>query len=188
MEFMDVVRARHSVRSFVPEAIERSVIEELVSAAAMAPSSRNEQPWRFIVATGKTRDRIIETMGQTTVYLEEYVDMVGRERIDELSNFYTSLGDPPVVIAVTMPKSDDELTRLNNCISLGAALENFMLAAADKGLATCNVTFSFWVRDELAATLGVEEDRSIVSLLLLGKPAEVPVAPEHRMDLAVFLD
>lgn len=56
--FRDVVRARHSVRSFrpdpVPEAILRSIFEE----AQLAPSNCNTQPWQAHVVSGAKRDTL----------------------------------------------------------------------------------------------------------------------------------
>lgn len=188
MEFMDVVRGRRTIRQFRPDPIPREVLEELFSAAAMAPSAWNAQPWVFHVATGARRDRVSEVMSQTTVHLDEYLKVCGPEHVDEVSRFYTELGEAPVVVAVTIPKTDDELEKLNYALSIGGAVENLMLAATDNGIGTCNVTFSFWVRDQLAEVLEVPADRSIVCLVLLGYPAAPPVAPPRRTDVAVYLD
>lgn len=188
MELMDAIKSRHSYRSFRPQPIDRSLIEELVVAASLAPSSGNAQPWIFHVATGAARDRVVEVMSQTTVYVQEYLDFLSPERLESASRFYMDLGQAPVIVAVTMPKTDDELQRLNNCLAVGASIENFLLAATDKGLGTCTITFSFWVREELGEVLKVPQERSIVSLLLLGVPNEEPAAPPHAPDAAIFVD
>ncbi len=63
-----------------------------------------------------------------------------------------------------------------------------MLAAFAEGLGCCNITFSFWVRDKLADLLGIGEEREIISLVLLGHPAEVPEPIVRRTDVATYLD
>jgi len=188
VELQDAVRARRAIRRFLPDPVDRAVLEDLVEAATLAPSAGNEQPWRFHVATGSARNKIVELMTHTSVFVDEYMGFLEPDQLEAVTRFWTNLGDAPVVVAVTIPLADDELTKLNYCLSTGAAVENFMLAATDRGLGTCTVTFSFWVRDEIAEALDVEATRRIVSLVLLGKPAEHPERPSRRTDLATYLD
>ncbi|RMG13055.1 MAG: nitroreductase [Deltaproteobacteria bacterium] len=46
----DLVRNRWSTVSFSGEPLEAPTLRSLLEAARWAPSSRNEQPWRFVVA------------------------------------------------------------------------------------------------------------------------------------------
>lgn len=46
---LEVIAKRWSPRSFAPRAVEDSLLLSIFEAARWAPSSRNEQPWRFIV-------------------------------------------------------------------------------------------------------------------------------------------
>jgi len=62
-----------------------------------------------------------------------------------------------------------------------------MLAACEEELSCCNLTFAFWVRDKLADLLGIGEDREIMSLMLLGYPAEIPVDPGRRSDIVTYV-
>ena len=65
--------------------------------------------------------------------------------------WYSFLGEAPVVIGVTTPEIEGDFNLLNKYISVGCAIENLLLALADVGLGACNITFSYWVRDELGA-------------------------------------
>jgi nitroreductase len=47
----DLLKRRWSPRAFSAQAIELEKLRSLFEAARWAPSSNNEQPWRFIVAT-----------------------------------------------------------------------------------------------------------------------------------------
>ncbi len=47
----DTLRERYSPRAFRTEPIATDVLLQLLEAARWAPSSYNQQPWRFIVAT-----------------------------------------------------------------------------------------------------------------------------------------
>lgn len=57
-EFESIVTARHSKRAFLPRPVGRELLEEVLLAAANAPSSRNTQPWRVTVVTGSARERL----------------------------------------------------------------------------------------------------------------------------------
>ena len=47
----DILKNRYSTRAFSDRAIDNEKILSLFEAARWSPSSRNEQPWRFIVGT-----------------------------------------------------------------------------------------------------------------------------------------
>jgi iodotyrosine deiodinase len=48
-EFLEVIRARRTVREFSSEPVNFALIENAIRAAASAPSGANQQPWRFVV-------------------------------------------------------------------------------------------------------------------------------------------
>ncbi len=47
----DLIKRRWSPRAFSDRPVERDILRSLLEAARWAPSSNNEQPWNFIVAT-----------------------------------------------------------------------------------------------------------------------------------------
>ncbi|MEZ4745442.1 MAG: nitroreductase family protein [Calditrichia bacterium] len=50
-EILDLIKSRRSLRSFADKPVSATTISTIFEAARWAPSSRNEQPWRFLVAT-----------------------------------------------------------------------------------------------------------------------------------------
>jgi nitroreductase len=189
VEFWDVVRARHSVRDFRRDPVPRETIERIVAAAALAPSSQNEQPWSFYVMTGESRHELGKIIAQTTIHLAEYMDVLGPKRYQESVDWYSSLGDAPVLIAVVAPVSNEELETLNRHLSVGAAIENLLLAAVDEGLAACNITFSHWVEDEIAQMLELPPAHAVLTVVAVGFGSDVlPAAPVHETDVAIWLD
>jgi nitroreductase len=48
---LDAIRDRKGIRAFAPQLIEADKIASLFEAARWAPSSMNDQPWRYIYAT-----------------------------------------------------------------------------------------------------------------------------------------
>lgn len=186
MDIYDAISARHSIRVFMPDPVDRAVVQRVLDAANAAPSSQNSQPWHFDVATGDARDEVAAAMALSTVHLQEYIDILPPAKIEAAERFFATLGNAPVVVAVSVPTAQDDLSRINGYVAAGCAIQNLMLAARAEGLGTCAVTFSFWVRETIAEILGVGEDREIVSLLLVGHPAETPLPSERRPDAVTF--
>lgn len=54
--FWSVIQNRRSVRKFKPDSIPEKDIIKIIDAARMAPTSGNQQPWKFLVI--KDRDKI----------------------------------------------------------------------------------------------------------------------------------
>jgi nitroreductase len=187
MELYETIRGRRSVRDYDGSEVERPVLERLIAAAGAAPSPYNSQPWRFVVATGAMRDAVCEITALSTVHLQEYLDMLPPSKLAQAEQFFASLGGSPVVIAVTVPLCEDDISRINAYLATGGAVQNLMLAAYAEGLGCCNLTSAFWVRDRLAAVLGIRADREIVSLVLVGHPAETPADPGRLDDIATYL-
>jgi len=187
MELMDAIRGRRSIRVFDGTPVDRAVIDELVDAATYAPSRMNMQPWYFHVATGPARARVAEVMGMSTAHLTEYLDMLGPEGVERAARFYAELGNAPVVVGIAAPDTDDVYEARDIAISVGAAMQNFLLAAADHGLGACSISIPYWISDQLATVFEMAEGWSIVSMIVLGRPAEEPAPRERLTDVVTYL-
>jgi len=186
---VDVMARRHSIRAYSSEPVPLELIEKLMTAASLAPSAFNNQPWRYYIATGESRRKLGEIMVQGTHFLEDYLHVIGHEMNEWVLKWYSELGQAPVVIACTLPVTDDELQNLNGYLATGSSIQNMLLAATEIGLGSCYLTFSYWVSDEIAKMLEVPEDRTIVALIALGYPEEDPVAPPREVQsIAVYRD
>ena len=53
-----IVRERHSVRGFLPNAIPNDLMQKVFETARWSPSGTNVQPWHICVASGETRNQI----------------------------------------------------------------------------------------------------------------------------------
>ena len=49
MDLFDAIQTRRSIRKFHPDPVPDSDLRQILEAARLAPSSVNQQPWRFIV-------------------------------------------------------------------------------------------------------------------------------------------
>jgi nitroreductase len=53
MNLDELLRARHSVRAFLPQAVDVSTVEQILDVSARSPSGSNTQPWRVHVLMGE---------------------------------------------------------------------------------------------------------------------------------------
>lgn len=187
MELTDAIRARRSIRAFDGRPVEPEVLERLTDAATYAPSRFNRQPWHFHIATNDARRRVAEVMAMSTGYVQEYLDVLGPEGVERAAKFYADLGGAPVIIAISAKRVEDPIDWLNDTISVGAALENFLLSAVGEGLAGCALVAPHWIRDQLLEVFEIPEGSELMALIVLGYAAEQPHDKERHTDVATYL-
>jgi nitroreductase len=77
----DLIRARWSPRAFDDRPVERAELLSLFEAARWAPSSGNEQPWRFVVAERHSDqaafDRLIGALNESNQIWARFAPVVG---------------------------------------------------------------------------------------------------------------
>jgi nitroreductase len=151
VETWDALRARRNVRAFSSQPISADHMDQVLEAGRRSPSSRNWQPWDFIVVTD-------------------------REQLRALANVWRGAGHvagAAAAIVVIGPAADNEFHRAQ--LDLGQATMAMMLAAADLGIGSCHAG----VADlQLARDLlGFPGDRTWALLISLGYPADRPLAP-----------
>jgi nitroreductase len=59
----DLIRERWSPRAFADKPVPHDVLRSLFEAARWAPSSNNEQPWAYLVATKDDSENYPKTLG-----------------------------------------------------------------------------------------------------------------------------
>ena len=187
MELRDAIRERRSIRVFESRPVDRATIDRLVDAATYAPSRFNIQPWHFHIATGEARRRVAEVMAMNTAYVQEYLDVLGPEVVEHAARFYADLGGAPVIIGISSKHVDDPTERLDDAISVGAALQSFLLAVVDEGLAACSLSAPHWVRDRLIEAFEIPEDSDLMALIVLGYGQETPHDKERHTNVVTYL-
>ncbi len=58
MDVLDAIRARRSVRDFLPAPVPRETVLKILEIATLSPSGGNGQPWELFVAAGAAIERI----------------------------------------------------------------------------------------------------------------------------------
>ncbi len=54
------IQSRFSARAFLPRAVPRALLDEILDVASRAPSGTNTQPWRVYVLQGAKKDELVQ--------------------------------------------------------------------------------------------------------------------------------
>lgn len=159
MELLEALRTRRSVRRWTAEPIRDEQLKGLVEAAASAPSAGNSQPWTFIIIRepGKLNRLRAAAPGISGVPAALIVICLDRLRS----------GQEPGKMAYEM-----------DLLSLGAALENLLLAAHGQGLGACAIG-SFHI-PSVCSILSLPQHLQPKLFVALGHPVRQPEPPSLR--------
>ena len=180
MSVAGFIEQRRSIRAFRPDPVERPVLDDLVEAACLAPAPHHSRPWRFVVIdTADAKQALADGMGEQW-RTDLAGDAVDAARIDELVHAsHAKLTTAPALVlgCLTWDGLDrypDEARRRAEwgmaLLSLGAAVENLMLAAADAGLASCWVAAPIFCPEAARDALALPAEWLPHALVLVGYP------------------
>jgi nitroreductase len=162
METWDAIRSRRNVRSFSDEPLEREQLDRILEAARRTPSSRNWQPWDFVLVTDREQLRELATV------------WVGARHIA------SSAATIALVAPVLEERRDQDLAQYD----LGQATMSIMIAAADLGIGSGHSAVGD--QDLARRLLGLPADRFCAYLIALGYPADRPLVPLTRINRRPF--
>jgi nitroreductase len=140
----------------------RAQLDRILEAARRTPSSRNWQPWDFVVVTE-------------------------RERLIELSTVWVGAGHvagSAATIALIAPVLDEPREKGLAQYDLGQATMSIMIAAADLGIGSGHSAVGD--QDLARRLLGLPQDRLCAFLVALGHPADRPLAPLTKINRRPF--
>jgi len=157
MEIMEAITKRRSIRRFKSREVEQWKLDMALDAARWAPSSKNSQPWEFIII--KDRNTL--------------------EKIAAESTYGKHIAQAPLAVAFVTDPSKSNWHEVDGAL----ATQNFTLAAWALGLGTCwTGTMN---RDKVKKILDIPAEKNLLTVLPLGYPAEEGQA--HRDELSSFI-
>jgi coenzyme F420-0:L-glutamate ligase/coenzyme F420-1:gamma-L-glutamate ligase len=174
------VEARRSIRAFLPDPVRRADLDAIVEAACLAPAPHHSRPWRFVVVDTHAAKRAL-ALGMGERWRRDLLaDGVAAERVEELvETSHQKLERAPafVVGCLTwngLDRYPDERRQRAEwgmaLLSLGAAVENLMLTATDRGLASCWVAAPIFCPEEARDALELPVEWLPHALVLVGRP------------------
>ena len=113
----ELIKKRWSARAFSTKSVEKVKLLSVLEAARWAPSSNNEQPWRYIVFTNEYPEKL-EKAQEVLLEFNSYAKRA-----------------PILICAITKKTYSDKRTHNRLYFhDLGAANENMFLEAFNQGL------------------------------------------------------
>ncbi len=190
LDFLPLARNRRSVRTFQQRPVARAAIEEMLTAATWAPSPHGRQPWRFVVLTKpEPKERLAEAMGDdwraTLAQDGQAADVVEKR----LQNSRQRIREAPTLILACLYLADLDVypdpqrQRAEETMaiqSLGAAIQNMLLAAYTLGLDTGWMCAPLFSPDAVRAALDLDARLIPHALIPVGYAARDPKRRPHR--------
>ena len=155
----EAIMGRHSIRSFRPDPVEKSLLLTLADAAQQAPSASNLQAWRFLFIT----------------------DQQLKEKVDLFSPGLS--GKPPVILVICSDmhkaaRKGGKNSEVYGCLmDASMAAENLMLKAVELGLGTCAI--KSYNDSAIRKILNIPERYRIEMLMSIGYPQGEPRCPKR---------
>ena len=171
MKFLDLVKARQSVREYLSKEVEREKIERCLEAARLAPSANNSQPWSFIVVEDP-----------------RLKDAVARNTFDKLISFNRFSLQAPVLILI-ISERPSFFSRIGSAIKdkqfslidIGITAEHFCLQATEEGLGTCMLG---WFNEKgVKALLNISPSKRVELIITMGYPMSDEIQPKERKEI-----
>jgi nitroreductase len=155
----EAIRARRTLKAFTPETVDEAVVRELLSLAVLAPNHHETEPWRFWVVGPATIARLAESTGDQKLLRSQTAIVVG------------------------VLRNADPAVAEEDYAAVACALENLMLAARARGLASFWRTPGVIDRPAFARTVGIPAEVRPIGVVHLGFPAEpFPETPERHAE------
>jgi nitroreductase len=160
MQTWDAITSRRNVRSYTEQAVSAEHLDRILEAGRRSPSSRNTQPWDFILVTD-------------------------RGRLQELSKVWVGAGHLASAAAgIALILGDDPEHARRAQFDLGQVTMSMMLAATDLGIGSGHAGVGD--QDLARRLLGLPAGKTCSFLISLGYPAGRPLAPIRRPDRRPF--
>ena len=191
----EVIRSRQTTRAFRPDEVPHGQLLEILETARTAPSTFNTQPWRMHLLVGKAKQALSTALVQAHTanicppyaalpnpapagcaarqddFGRRYYAVLGIDRSDMTARSRQTARnfvffDAPVGIVFTI---DGSLTK-HSWLDYGIFLQNLMIAAQARGLATCPQVSFVRYQPVIAAHLDLPASESVVCGMSLGYP------------------
>jgi nitroreductase len=156
MQTWEAITSRRNVRAYADRPIPTDDLTRVLEAGRRSPSSKNSQPWDFVVITD-------------------------RDKLGELSRVWIHAGHvagSAATIAFVAPVVTDGRQAEVIHYDLGQATMSMMLAATDLGIGAGHSAVGD--QDLARRLLDLPADRQCAYLLALGYPADGPPRPLKR--------
>jgi coenzyme F420-0:L-glutamate ligase/coenzyme F420-1:gamma-L-glutamate ligase len=193
------LRTRRSVRRFKPDRVPDSVIQNILSTGAYAPSAHNRQPWRFVVITDlAAKTQLAQAMAQD-FERDLLQDRVPPEKIQvQIKRSKDRIISAPVTIVLCLDMSEMDsypdqkrqtAERMMAIQSVAAAGLQLLLAAHAEGLGAVWACWPLFVQETIKKALNLSESWEPQGMVFMGYPNGNPEVRERKTieSISLFL-
>ncbi|MDR1466146.1 MAG: nitroreductase [Treponema sp.] len=180
MEIIKAIENRRSIRRFIDKEIDKNIIEKILEAGISAPSAKNRQPWKYIVVTEKNKDEMLKTM-------KESIFKQDSRLIAPVEYTMRIMAESPITVFVINMENkislnqtlEEKFVEMTNIQSIGASIQNMLLAAFDYGIGSLWICDIYFAYKELSKWLNTEQQ--IIAAVCFGYTDEKPL-PHSRKE------
>lgn len=194
MDALEAIRTRRSLRQLSDRDVPHELLDDILELAATAPAPHHTRPWRYVIVLPRSRDALSEAMGAAwRADLER--DGHAPELIDKLlRKSRRQIAAAPALILSCLtheglrdwpdePRARNEFAMAQH--SLGAAMQNIMLAAHAMGLSSYWISAPLFAPEACATALALPEDYVAQAFIVVGYPADAATPrPRPPADLS----
>jgi len=178
----DIFKKRRSVRKFKSTPVPQEHIEKILDTARTAPTSGNQQPWKFLVVQDREKiDRLLEECVSSAVERAKEREGFDPSEEDSLRNQYQErIGNylsAPVYVVVLVDKNSRYPSY--NVYDGSLAAGYLMIAARALGYGTVFITDALPV-DLVKKVFAVPDNFVQICITPIGIPESWPDSPEKK--------
>jgi coenzyme F420-0:L-glutamate ligase/coenzyme F420-1:gamma-L-glutamate ligase len=193
-----VIASRRSVRRFAPQAVDGALVREIVALACAAPAPHHSRPWRFVHAVSTAaREALAEAMAEAWL-ADLRTDGAPLHKIaSQISRSRSRLLEAPALLLACLlldearqwPDARRQQAERDMFVqSLGAALQNMLLAAHERGLVGYLKGAPLFCGQTVREALSLPSAWEPAFLVLLGYPDPTfQPPPRPPLELGEFL-
>jgi nitroreductase len=171
MSVTDAIATRRSVRSYIPDTLDRATITSLLASAIRAPNAMDEQQWAFVVVQGKPLLKHLSEIARAK-FVEELKQNSTEQTKHALQMFvnpdFNIFYDADTLIIICSHASEESFVGADCWL----AAENLMLTAWSKGLGSCVIGSAVCGLNtpQLKAELDIPEEMTVIVPIIVGIP------------------
>ena len=174
---------RRSIRKFTDRPISQEDITDIIQSGIKAPSSKNRQPWKYIVVQGNAKEEMLKVFRQGIEREEKDNALLPLSKQHIAAAKYTVdiMAEAPIIVFVvnSLGKSilpeltpEEHVYEICNIQSISASIQNMLLAATEKGIGSLWICDIYFVYSELCKWL--DSDGQLIAAIAFGYPNEFP--------------
>lgn len=181
MDTVEAIRSRRSVRGLAGPPLGYGEVETLVRLAVCAPAPHHTRPWRFAHVSQARREALAAGMGEAWRRDMEADGIPLAQRTRALARSRRQLIEAPTLLVGCIVGEglrvwpDDRRDRAEWTLaahSFGAALQNILLAAHDRGLAGYWISAPLYAQEAVRAALQLDSEWRPQACIALGHRSE----------------